>query len=288
VPVTAPTDRRFLRAQVKPGRRPAPWRRWIIVARVGVAAGLIAAMAWWCAVAIVRAPALRIEHVTVGGTQHLSGGEVLALLDGLRGRNILFVDLEAWRQKVLASPWVADVTLRRSLPGSVEVHVTERHPIAISRVGGEFFLIDEHGGVIDEYGPRYADFDLPILDGLAPGEGPGSAVNERRVNLAARLLSDVRARPDLAKRISQVDVSDPRDAVVIVDQDTARVRLGEDRFAERLQSYLEMAPSLREHVPAIDYVDLRFGERWIIGAQASTVPTATVAAAPRRAGTTNQ
>ena len=61
-------------------------------------------------------------------------------------------------------------------------------------------------------------------------------------------------------------MSDPRNAVVIVDQDTARVRLGEEQFVERLQSYLELAPTLRERVPAIDYVDLRFGERWVVGA----------------------
>jgi cell division protein FtsQ len=289
VPVTAPTDRRFLRAQVKPGRRHAPWRRWIHLARVLVTAGLLAAAGWWGAMVVVGAPALRVEHLTVRGTQHLSSGEVLALLDGLCGSNILFVDLEDWRQKVLGSPWVAGVTLRRALPRSVDVIVTERHPIAISRVGEELFLIDEHGGVIDEYGPRYADFDLPILDGLAPGKGPDSAANDRRVELAARLLSDVKTRPELARRISQVDVSDPRNAVVIVDQETARVRLGEERFLERLQAYLEMAPALREQVTAIDYVDLRFGERWVVGAQGSVGRARTAAAAaPRRPGTFNQ
>jgi cell division septal protein FtsQ len=39
------------------------------------------------------------------------------------------------------------------------------------------------------------------------------------------------------------------------------IRLGNERFAERLQSYHELAPALREQVPAIDYVDLRFDER---------------------------
>jgi cell division protein FtsQ len=288
MPVTAPADRRFLRAQVKPGRRHSPLRRWIAVTRAVFAACLLVLLGWWAAVAVIRAPALRVEHLNVSGTRQLSGGEVVALLDGLRGRNILFVDLEAWRQKVLASPWVADVTLRRALPRSVDVQVVERRPLAISRVGGELFLIDEQGGVIDEYGPRYSDFDLPILDGLAPRSGPGSAANERRVTLAARLLHEVRTKPELAKRISQVDVSDPRDAVVIVDHDTARVRLGEGPFVERLQSYLEMAQELRDRVPAIDYVDLRFGERWVVGAQGATVPAATVAAAaPRRPGTTD-
>jgi cell division septal protein FtsQ len=246
-------------------------------------AGIVLALGWWGLAALVRARSLGVTRITVTGTQHLSSGEILTLLDGLRGKNILFVRLEDWRQRVLASPWVADVTMRRALPGTVNVEVTERHPIAIGRVGDQFFLVDEHGGVIDNYGPRYADFDLPILDGLKPGNPKESAANERRVELASRVLQDVRNRPDLARRISQLDVSDPRNAVVIVDQDTARVRLGNERFLERLQSYVDLAPTLHDQVPAIDYVDLRFGERVYVGAQGGSTTTQ---AAPRRQGTT--
>ena len=93
-----------------------------------------------------------------------------------------------------------------------------------------------------------------------------------------------RSRPDLARRISQVDVSDPRNAVVIVDQDTARIRLGDERFVERLQSYVDLASTLHEQVPAIEYVDLRFGERVYVGSQAGVVP-ARAAGPPRRPAT---
>jgi cell division protein FtsQ len=267
VTVTAPADRRFLRAQVKPGRRHAPWRRWLRLLRRSLAAALLVAVGWWAALAIADAPALRVERIAVTGTAHLSKGEVLALVEGLRGRNILFVSLDDWRRQVLACPWVADATLRRSLPRTVEVQIVERRPLAIGRVGEALFLVDEHGDEIDEYGPRYADFDLPIIDGLALEGEQRADANERRMQLASRLLGDLRGRPDLARRISQLDVSDPRNAVVIVDQETARVRLGDERFAERLQSYVELAPRLREQVAAIEYVDLRFGERVIVGLQ---------------------
>jgi len=284
VPVTAPADRRFLRAQVKPGRRSAPWRPWLRLARHLILFAAVTGAGCWGAVSVLRAPAFRVDRINVIGTQRLSSGEVLALLDGLRGRNILLVRLDDWRRRVLASPWVADATLRRSLPGTVEVRILERHPIAIGRVGEVLFLVDEHGDEIDEYGPRYADLDLPIVDGLARGTATDAGANERRARLASRLLSDMRTRPDLARRISQLDVSDPRDAVVIVDQDTARVRLGDERFAERLQSYVDLAAALREQVPAIDYVDLRFGERVYVGSQA-VASRPQPAGAPRRPAT---
>jgi cell division septal protein FtsQ len=51
------------------------------------------------------------------------------------------------------------------------------------------------------------------------------------------------------------------DAVVMLQDDSALLHLGEDKFLERLQSYVDLAPALREQVREIDYVDLRFGDR---------------------------
>ncbi len=244
--VTAPSDRRFLRAQVKPGRRASRWRPWLLLCRWCLLFAAVAGAASWLALTVLHAPALRVDRIRVAGTQHLSAGEVLAALEGLRGRNILFVRLEDWRRQVLACPWVAEATIRRSLPRTIEVRIVERHPIAIGRVGETLFLVDEHGEEIDEYGPRYAEFDLPIIDGLSRGGEQEPGVNDRRVQLASRLLAEVRSHPDLARRISQLDVSDPRNAVVIVDQETTRVRLGDERFVERLQSYVDLAAEYPE------------------------------------------
>ena len=157
--------------------------------------------------------------------------------------------------------------MHRSLPSTVEIGVIERRPIVIARLGSELFLVDEDAVVIDTYGPRYAGLDLPVVDGLGAGPAKaGAALNRERMALAARLLEAVGSRPDLARRISQVDVSDPRDAVVTLERDPVLVRLGEEQFVERLQSYLELAPSLLEQVPEIESVDLRFGEHVYVGA----------------------
>jgi cell division septal protein FtsQ len=134
--------------------------------------------------------------------------------------------------------------------------------MAIGRIGTRLYLVDQHGVIIDEYGPNHAAIDLPVIDGLAsvPKTG-GPLVDESRMHLAASLLSDLTARPDLAKRVSQVDVSDAHNAVVILDGDTTRLRLGDREFADRLQGYIDLGPALRERVAEIDYVDLRFDER---------------------------
>jgi cell division septal protein FtsQ len=48
---------------------------------------------------------------------------------------------------------------------------------------------------------------------------------------------------------------------VILSGDPAVIRLGDDQFLARLESYLQLAAALRERVAEIDYVDLRFDDR---------------------------
>jgi cell division protein FtsQ len=261
--VAAPADKRFRRARVTPARRARFFEfTWIKVARAAALLALLISGLYRVTSLVLTADALTITRIDVSGNSRLSRGEVVALLDGLRGTNMITVDLESWRQKLLSSPWVADAAVRRVLPGTVAVAISERRPMGIGRVGDHLYLIDDRGGIIDEFGPNYAEFDLPIIDGLAaPPRDNGPLIDEARADLAARLLASLQGRPDLARRVSEIDVSDVRDAVLLLKGDTALVRVGTEQFVERLQSYLDLAPALRERVAAIDYVDLRFDER---------------------------
>ena len=263
--VPAPTDKRFRRAHVSPTakRRVVASRKSLAIAAVITACAVYACYS--AAVFAMSSDLLTVTRITVSGNRRLSDGEVMSLLDGLQGRNMLTVDLDEWREKLLASPWVADAVLRRVLPGAIDAVVSEREPIAIGRVGNALHLIDETGGAIDEFGPHHADLDLPVVSGLSPGAGRRqlpAIIDVSRAALAARLLLALQRRPDLAARVSEVDVSDPRNAVVILKGDATQVRLGDDQFVERLQSYLDIAPTLRDQVSSnLDYVDLRFGQR---------------------------
>lgn len=262
-PVSAPADKRFRRAHIKPARRRGKWRGLI---RPGVKYGVFVLIALYGAYrgggAVMHARLLQVDRIVVRGTERLSTGQVLSVLSGLRGENIVWSDLSAWRLRLLSSPWVRDAALRRSLPSTIEVIVSERQPVGIARIDGRLYLVDDRAVVIDEYGPQYADFDLPIIDGLtSPAASAGAQPDAARADLAARLIASLGSRPEVARRVSQVDVSDLHNAAVILSGDPAVLYVGEDRFLPRLQSYLDLVEALQERVQQIDYVDLRFDDR---------------------------
>ncbi len=261
--VAAQTDRRFRRAHVKPARRTRSWRALAVPIVIWSVLGAALAYGVRQASAIAaQAHVLEVEKIIVRGNERLSKGEVLAVLSGLRGESLVWTDLDRWRKRLMASPWVRDAALRRSLPSTIEVVVSERQPIGIGRIKADMYLVDDRGVIIDQYGPQYADLDLPIIDGLsaAPGDS-GSLTDEGRADLAARVIAAAKSKPSLARRLSQVDVSDPHNASVILSGDPAVIQLGEDQFVSRLQTYLDLASTLRERVDDIDSVDLRFDDR---------------------------
>jgi cell division protein FtsQ len=264
--VKAPAEKNFRRAKVRPGKkgtgagvaRWVSWRagRWTLAVVVVLYAGYRGTSL------VLHATALQVRRITVHGNVRISSGEVQAIVDGLRGSSILTADLTGYRRRLMESPWVADVAMRRVLPSTVEVFVSERRPMGLCRLGSALYLIDPNGTLIDEFGPQYAEFDLPIIDGLVRAPNTGQpTIDEARAELAARVIEALSARKDIAQRISQIDVRDPHDAVVLLQDDAALLHLGEEKFLERVQSYVDLAPALRQRVPDIDYVDLRFDER---------------------------
>ena len=259
--VQAPADKRFRRAETRPGRRSggwwrSPWLRW------GVLVGLAVVAIGVGVTTLAQADVFVVRSVTVRGNARLSTGEVLTIIDGLKGESLFKADLGAYRARLLDSPWVADAAFRRVLPSTIELSLTERAPMAIGRLGDQLFLVDAGGVIIDEYGPQYAQYDLPIVDGLVTAPSAGApAVDPARARAAARVIESLAAAPAIKARVAQFDVANAHDVVALVDQDPVWLHLGDRDFAARVRRYLELAPTLKGEHDDIDYVDLRFEER---------------------------
>jgi len=262
--VTAPADKRFRRAQVKPSTRPRRTgsRRWGRVAALLVVAGGVVAMVAGTLMSDRTSSWLRVQDIRVAGTHRMSDGDVLSVLDELKGRHMFDVDLAEWQDRLQALPWVHDATLRRELPSTIAVRISERRPMAIARLDATLYLIDIDGMIIDEYGPAYAAFNLPIVEGLSTPGHTTLTIDQGRLALAGRVLGSFGTQPELARQVSQVDVSDADNVVVWLNGDPTALHLGHEQFAARVQQYLDLGPTVRDRLSSgLEYVDLRFPDR---------------------------
>ncbi len=88
---------------------------------------------------------LVLEDLLVTGRQRTGQAELIEALGVRRGQPILTYDLEGFRQRLEALPWVASAAVGRQLPGSLTIQLVEREPLAIWQHRGRLALIDIAG-----------------------------------------------------------------------------------------------------------------------------------------------
>jgi cell division protein FtsQ len=114
--------------------------------------------------AIANSLGFRITTVAINGRKQLSQDEVLAI-GGVNGRSsLLFLDAAAVRDRLKADPWIADATVIKFYPGSLEIDIVERSAFALWQKDGQLSVIADDGAVLQPYlQPRF--LSLPLVVG---------------------------------------------------------------------------------------------------------------------------
>ncbi len=146
-------------------------------------------------IVLARSTIFDVDQVRVVGSTRSDANLVLATTGIPAGRAMVSVDPEPAEKRLEQLPWVAHAVVTRHWPGTVEVRLTERQPVAIAGAGPGAVLVDRDGRVL---GPAAGTDGLPIA-GPDPVEGPGiflSAERRRVVRLLAELPAALRAETE--------------------------------------------------------------------------------------------
>lgn len=97
----------------------------------------------------VTSPMLDVDRITVTGAQHVTAAQVRAASGVRMHDHLLFVDLGKATRRLEQLPWVRTATVRRDLPGTLRISVSEYTPVAYVRVPGGVVLLAANGHAID-------------------------------------------------------------------------------------------------------------------------------------------
>ncbi|MFF5702710.1 cell division protein FtsQ/DivIB [Streptomyces sp. NPDC012794] len=170
----------------KPPRRSGPQRpgralprRVRLLASLAAAVLLAAGVVW----ALYGSSWLRVERVTVSGTEVLTPEQVLAAAAVPVGAPLVSVDTDEIAGRVRGRlPRVDSVDVVRSWPHGIALKVTERKPVLLIKKDGQFVEVDASGVRFDTV--RQAPAHVPVLE-LAARDSPSA----RRFD-AERLLRE--------------------------------------------------------------------------------------------------
>ena len=124
----------------------------------------------WSRMVIAQA-GLEVHDILVAGRGRTSRGDLMRAIATPRGSSIFDLDLAEIQRRVETLPWVKTAVVRRQLPATLYVDLTERRPLALWQHQAKLRLVDRDGEVIAVQ--NLAAFaELPILVGAdAPARG---------------------------------------------------------------------------------------------------------------------
>jgi len=205
------------------------------------------------------------SNIEASGLTQVSRADMLPVFGEDIGRNIFFVPLSERRKQLEQIPWIEKATVMRLLPDQIRVSVVERQPVAFARQGQQFGLVDANGVLLTMPAAMMAQhhYSFPTLTGIDPRD-PAPA-RKARMAVYGRLLAELDSGGQkLSAQISEVDLTDPEDARVTMQDDTTLLHFGEDHFLERYQHYKAHIADWRQQYPHLTAADLRYDQQVVL------------------------
>lgn len=96
----------------------------------------------------------RIASIAMSGQKQISREEILATA-GITGRtSLLFLDVDAARERLKSNPWIADATVLKLYPDRLQIGITERESFAVWQKDKRLSVIARDGTVLEPYVAR--------------------------------------------------------------------------------------------------------------------------------------
>jgi cell division septal protein FtsQ len=256
-------DRRYWRRRVnrhvRKARRSRALLRWAGVLAANLAIGVVlVALGASVARHFATSDELVVREIAVDGTSRTTPAAVRGALAPFIGRNLVELSLDEVARSATRDPWVREATVKRILPGTLRVTVTERTPGALALYHGCVYVVDDSGFVMGPVGPDLP-YDLPLLSGLDGRRGKDlEAALQGGVALLMRLHE---AFPEWTRGISDVDFSRSDRVLVNRLEGGPQILLDPDRIDRNLGAYLALQPTIARKVGDVRRVDLRWSQR---------------------------
>jgi cell division protein FtsQ len=286
--ILADEEPKYLRRQ-KPleiKRRKFGKRAWKGYARVslwagiGIAAAGVSYMIGHFLMAAKEMALIHPDQVQISATPYVTANSVREIFRADRDRSVLRIPLDERRRQIESLPWVEQATVRRALPNTVQVDITERTPIAFLRAGDQMELIDVHGVILPR--PLKGDFHFPVVTGM-DASMPIEDREGRMKLFASFALAAEQARGGAMEKVSEVDLTEAKDLRATISdlQGGSRlngtpddqwadsnapviVHFGDSDFENKFFTVLNDISEWRAKAGRVESVDLRFNGEAVV------------------------
>ncbi len=216
---------------------------------------------------VVYFPLLTLTEIKLVGANKLTADDILKVADIYMGEPIFKLETDKVVSRLSKDLRVEEVSVRRILPGTLEVTVKERKPLATIVCDYGYLDIDNNGKVIDSY-KNLQTMAIPMITGASFRDMYiGDDVDDPIVKKVLEFLQKL--DENSLNKISEVAIVDENYLVAYTNTEkSVQIRIGKiERLEEKAHLTEDFLRDLENNPHRVEYVDFNYTTPFIKLAQ---------------------
>ena len=234
------------------------WIRMIIsFISVSMVIALIWTAFWWSEFRNL----LVIDQVKFGKTTVLESRVYEATLGNIIGINPEQIRLNDISDLMESHPYVKAARVSHQYPGTIQIEILERQPIALLKMD-PMVMLDAEGVVLPTLN-NFGDFNLPVLTNFNP-EPELYPAGEKALSVKVRECIDWLSRiqveyESLYDNLSEMKMTSTNEMELILADHPTRIYLGQDQLWARIEILKQFEEELgSKKISDFSYLDMRY------------------------------
>ncbi len=197
----------------------------------------------------------QIRSVVITGNEHLTDEELKSMAGLSADENLLSISGKKISLKMMESPWMRSVVVRKEFPDRLLINVREAEPFALLDMKGKLFIVDDRGVMLEEL----KDIAIPFLPVIL-----SNPYKEKEAFLEAITLVKAIKNTGLISRKEHIEIISHKPQEMSVNLGGIVVKIGEGEYEDKLARLLDIEEEIKKRNIAVDYIDLRFANRVLV------------------------
>lgn len=203
---------------------------------------------------IVYSPLFTLQRVRLQGNTYITETDILTSGRLHKGQPLFQLETSEVTQNLLRDLRIESAVVRRRLPDTLEVEITERTPVATVACDYGYLDLDRQGKVIGSY-KSLRKMPIPMITGVKMHDMYiGDDNKDTRVAKVLELLASL--NQEAINSLSEISVANP-EAVTAYTNQSVQIRLGNferwEEKAEQTKEFLHNLPNSRHQIEFVDF-----------------------------------
>jgi cell division protein FtsQ len=196
-----------------------------------------------------------VRDVVITGNEHLTDDELKSMAGLGRDENLIKVSSRTISSKMMESPWIRSVAVRKEYPDRILIRIREAEPFALLDMKGKLFIVDDRGTMLE----KLKDIAIPFLPVIS-----SNPYREKEAFLEAISLAKAIKDTGLLYRNDHIEIISHKPQEMSVNIDGMVVKVGAGEYEDKLARLTEIEEEIKNRNIAVDYIDLRFANRVLV------------------------